>query len=159
MKLFDKTDKELITLYKNCDRLKNERKNALTLMKEIEKEWGKRLSDVRKGEYMFSIADEGMLSAFGYHVGDFGLNNNETRKYLLDIIVNCEYLPPIFCETRNYTFQWGKAKSSKRINKLLNVLGGLKYAHKNKASLKNAVKHWDCDYEFITNKYKDLCKA
>ena len=156
--MINKSDQTLISYYKRCYELQNQRPDALGKMQEIENTWKSRLELVKNNQYEFDIENEGMLAAFGYHVGDFGITDNRVRHKLLDIIMNSKYLPPIHMNTTMYTYEWGLNDIKKRIRKIKRFFHGEIEAAKNRKTMKRAVSHWQCDLNYINDNYGHMAQ-
>jgi hypothetical protein len=129
------TDMYLKSVKAIADTSLDNKKGALTLRNSVFAEWQKRK---QSGEFFswrnvrtpsgiekidsIKSHDEGMLSAFGYHVGKVQGLPTEIRKLILDDIFLSE-LPPI--NGREYMQSWGYPNTSSRLRKLDRTLAML----------------------------------
>ena len=154
-----KSDKELMSLLHNA--LKHQDKKLTTqVISEIYKVWRSRAVLAQLGEYKTDLDADGVLSAFGYHVGNFGITDAGQRQKLLALIFEAD-LPPVL--SPEYILEWGQPSSKQRLRKLSRVLRGLVSSKSkqvpNKKSLKRAVDHWKDDLSFLAQRFSHTLNA
>ena len=150
MPLHSRTDKELMTLLHNtmnhCDQ-----KRALDKKREVYKIWSFRNELFTSGTRLNVHPWDGVLSAFGYHVGDNGINDTKKRHKILDHVLEAP-IPPV--RDPAYVKEWGKPNSRKRIRKLERTLIGLykgfsKIKTNRQISYERAINQWKMDLQYI----------
>ena len=140
----------------------DDKKGALALRNSVFAEWRKRKQSgeffkwrsVRTPSGIAKIdsirsPDEGMLSAFGYHVGKVQGLPTEIRKLILDDIFLSE-LPPI--NGREYMQSWGYPRTSPRLRKLDRTLAMLGTNEKGRG-LALAPEQRQVDLDYLEEKY------
>lgn len=131
---------------------------SLTIIRAIEDEWERRYQlSLKENIEKFSANQEprpeyGMLRTIGYRVGKHGLEQIERRE-ILDYLVESN-LPNV--ASPNYIEEWGKEKSAKRIQKLVNVLGGIVAKNNEIPTMEYACSDWESDKNYIIKKYRGL---
>ena len=142
----EKSDERLITWLHNADkRPGNER--AAEVAFHLNLTWLKRRLEFEAGRIQPSLKADGVLSAFGYKVGDFGVRDQSERLRILRLVLRSE-LPPI--KTPKYLREWGEPNSRQRENKLKSVLIALNQSAKKrrlatKSYYANACNAWESD--------------
>ena len=153
--LANKKYSELMILLNNIvnilesDRQPIERINkAKETKKKVFNELQKRVDNFKEGEKGLLMDAEGVLSAFNYRVGDFGISSQSKRLSLLKLIIESP-IPPI--KDLDYIEEWGQPSSPKRLSKLKNTLIGLASNRKkqNNPRWRKAIGHWEHDFSKI----------
>lgn len=146
----EKSDERLITWLHNADkRPGNEKAGEVAF--HINLIWLKRRLEFEAGRIQPSLEADGVLSAFGYKVGDFGIRDQNERLRILRLILRSE-LPPI--KTPQYLSEWGAPNSRQRETKLKGVLIALIQSAKKRGSTTknryaNACKAWGSDLAHV----------
>ena len=145
-----KSDERLMTWLNNADK-QPDNERAIRVAIHINLTWLKRRLEFEAGRIQPSLPAEGVLSAFGYKVGDFGIRDQNERLRILRLILRSE-LPPI--KTPKYLREWGEPHSLKRENKLKSVLLALIHSAKQrrlatKNYYVNACKAWESDLALL----------
>jgi len=153
--LANKKYSELMILLNNIvnilesDRQPIERINkAKETKKKVFNELQKRVDNFKEGGKGLLMDAEGVLSAFNYRVGDFGISSQSKRLSLLKLIIESP-IPPI--KDVDYIEEWGQPNSPKRLSKLKNTLIGLASNRKkqNNPRWRKAIGHWEHDFSKI----------
>ena len=146
----NKSNEDLMRLLKNAQRMSGSRKaeDAKTL---IYKEWGARSQAFLQGKKVQIMEADGVLSAFGYHVGDYGVTDKVTRRAILATVMESP-IPPI--NDPYYVAEWGAPRSKRRARKLIRTLHGLianasKKGGKHRQALKRAIGDWSDDLAYL----------
>ena len=144
-----KSNEDLMKLLKNAQRMSGSDKaeDAKTLIYE---EWDARSQAFLQGKKFKSWRQTG-FSAFGYHVGDYGVTDKVTRRAILKTVMECP-IPPI--NDPYYVAEWGAPRSKKRVRKLIRTLHGLianasKKGGKHRQALKRAIGDWSDDLAYL----------
>jgi len=145
-----KSNKELIILLHNCMNSRDIKRadNIKSLVFEVLAQ--RNAAFLKKGLGPVMEAD-GVLSAFGYHVGEEGIKDDEARHRILALILETP-IPPIL--DRSYVLEWGAPSSPQRISKTLAALHGF-IANKRTQSpnrqvaYTRALEHWDKDLKYL----------
>lgn len=145
-----KTDSELMKLLQNADQHTNKKRGDEAKFW-IFKTWEHRGRLFQEGSIEVSLAADGVLSAFGYRVGDFGIKDPCERQRILNLILEAN-LPPV--REPAYVSEWGLPRSSIRKRKLVKVLLGLKYgasrtSGNHLAARQNAISAWQSDIQYL----------
>ena len=114
-------------------------------------EWRSRSGQFINDPTACSLKADGVLSAFGYRVGEFGVRDSKERLRILKLIFNAE-IPPI--NDPSYVRSWGRPKSQQRKRRLASVIASLIYSTKRKSPGKqfaNALKDWTGDLQAIAS--------
>lgn len=150
MPLHSKTDKELMVLLHNTMN-HSDRERANAKKDEVYKIWSFRNKLFTSGKKINAHPWDGVLSAFGYHVGDNGINETEKRHKILNHVLEAP-IPPV--RDPSYVKEWGKPNSRKRIIKLERTLIGLykgfsKIRTNRQISYERAINQWKLDLQYI----------
>ena len=145
-----KSNKELIILLHNCIKSSDMKRadNIKQLVFEVLTTRNKKfLSD---GSIDVMDAD-GVLSAFGYHVGDDGIKDDFARQRILRLVLETP-IPPIL--DRNYVAEWGAPSSPERLLKTLAALHGFignkrSQSPNRQVSYTRALEHWEKDLKYL----------
>ena len=145
-----KSNKELIILLHNCIKSSDMKRadNIKQLVFEVLTTRNKKfLSD---GSVDVMDAD-GVLSAFGYHVGDDGIKDDFARQRILRLVLETP-IPPIL--DRNYVAEWGAPSSPERLLKTLAALHGFignkrSQSPNRQVSYTRALEHWEKDLKYL----------
>jgi len=148
-----KTDQELMKLLHNIMANTNSAHAGIAHVRKhaVFDEWSFRSEHYKCGVDLKVMPADGVLSAFGYRVGDYGIRDSSKRHRILLLILEAP-IPPI--NDPEYVQSWGAPKSIERINKLSRTLRGLIYGAKNRskngvASYANALAQWESDLAII----------
>ena len=146
------SDSELLRWLHNADR-HPDLERAGPVKDAIYTVWRLRQESFNDGKLSATLAADGVLSAFGYSVGDFGLRNPEERQRILNLVLEA-HLPPLV--SPSYLQEWGMPNSEKRREKLMNVFSSLAFGAsqmrgKHKAARENAISDWNTDLEYIVS--------
>jgi hypothetical protein len=164
-----RTHTELLEIYAKCvEELTSDGQNtaaATKLRESVFSEWRRRHDESLIDEYfawpsteaptglgrMGAIASpaEGILSAFGYHVGETNGRPDRVRRLLLDDIFSV-HLPPI--NSRAYMSEWGSPTSAGRLRKIADTLASLTRNEKRRG-LEFAPKQREMDLEYLHQTY------
>ena len=150
MPLEHKTSEDLMKMLHNIIRRQNE---SVAQEKKVilYNEWSNRNESFLNGRNIKIMSADGVLSAFGYRVGDGGVTKASRRQSILKHIMEAP-IPPIV--SVEYTKAWGKPNTSLRKKKLLKTLKGFIYGVKQRSSYaqhsyERAVSHWKQDLDYI----------
>ena len=119
--------------------------------KRIYEEFSKRTLDFKQNKSYSVMNADGVLSAFGYHVGDYGISCPNKRFLILKLIIDCT-IPPI--KDAQYINKWGTPCSAKRMETLQRTLRGFIISTRRKNNcfqFRRALKHWEHDLAAIEN--------
>jgi hypothetical protein len=145
-------DGKLSVLFANAMGLLDDAKRsgeAESVIKAIEAEWDARRQAAKFGEYK-ADPEEGVLKALGYSVGNEGAKTPVRRK-ILDFVL-ARSLPPVGSPA--YMDEWGEPGSSKRFDKLSQVLRSLIIQKRNFGNMDKAVSEWEDDLSWLAAKHK-----
>ena len=153
MSLHKKTDKELMNLLHNT-MIHPDRDRAEAKKSEVYKVWSWRNKSFSSGHKLPTMPWDGVLSAFGYRVGDHGISSASRRQLILNHIIEAP-IPPV--KNPQYLRDWGLPSSIKRKRKLKNTLKALykgtsKRSTNRDISYEKAIKHWKEDLDYVTQK-------
>lgn len=114
-------------------------------------EWATRNQCFCSGQDTHVMAGDGVLSAFGYRVGDNGITRAAKRQLILDHVLEAP-IPPLV--SKDYTKKWGRPNTTNRKETLLRTLKGLvSGVNKRRAYMRDsyarAKSHWEQDIEYI----------
>ena len=115
----------------------------------IFREWVRRTRQFMCGDSVDVMEEQGVLSAFGYRVGESGLSSDSKRRRILELIFEAP-IPPIL--NPDYVREWGCPQSAQRKQKMGNVLRGL--AHTSRvnnigSSHALALRHYETDLAVV----------
>ena len=150
MSLQNKTDKQLMNLLHNT-MTHPDRDRANAAKNAVYEIWSKRNTRFSRGLETRVMPWDGVLSAFGYHVGDSGISSSRKRQSILEHILEAP-IPPV--KDPAYPREWGKPMSKARKTKLKNALKGLHYgcsqrSDNDQLSYSRAMSHWQSDLEYL----------
>ena len=93
-----------------------------------------------------------MLSLLGYHVGETLPLYPSTRESILEYAFE-HHLPPV--GNVPYLHEWGKPRSARRLQKLVNTIAALTRNAKRRdaMALARAIDEWEQDLMFLYNQY------
>lgn len=96
-----------------------------------------------------------MLSACGYHVGRTNGETEEVRRKILNYIFLKDTLDDI--ENEKYKAEWGRPKTSERLQKLANVLATFanNAQRKKRGDFSKAIWDWHSDLQYIKKSFYD----
>jgi hypothetical protein len=162
MKVFDKIptmeEDALMNLFHNALKIISEnstmKPNAEKCIALIEKEWERRIELAKQGNYKHTRPQVGMLSHFGYKVGEHEGIKKKNRRVLLDYIFTSK-LPMV--HSPSYLLEWGDPNTEERLKKMSQSLA---YFAKQKRRLdedkfEKAIMDWEDDLDYLKEKYYD----
>jgi hypothetical protein len=153
-----RNDNEIFLQYKNCiiaiSQNKPNKKDAEILIQAIKKEWSRRKLLYDQNKYKPTTPKDGMMGAFGYHVGNSG-EPLKIRRIIIDDIMITD-LPLI--QSPAYTAEWGEPKSQKRFNKMKYFFQQMIFQN-NKRNRDNAfdkaITEWEDDLNYLIENWKN----
>lgn len=144
-----KRDEDLMKLLHNASKHRDA-KIGHHVASQVFAEWRSRSLRFINDPTACSLKADGVLSAFGYRVGEFGVRDSEERLRILKLIFDAE-IPPI--NDTSYVRSWGRPKSQQRKRRLTSVIASLIYSTERKSAGKrfaNALKDWTGDLQAIS---------
>jgi hypothetical protein len=143
----------------------SEPKETIKLKNAIFAEWARRRVESQSDEYFvwpttaaplgngkitgFNSPADGMLAAFGYHVGKTSSCSDLMRQIILDDIFSI-HLPPL--DSEEYMQQWGAPGSAARLKKLAHTLASLAKNEKRRG-LVAAPQEREMDLDYLHSQY------
>lgn len=96
--------------------------------------------------------EEGVLSFYGYHVGNTNGVSSSIRKTILEGVFYA-IIPPIF--EFSYLYQWGAPETPARLKKMADVLASnaRNFKRQQKSAYFDAIAEWEDDLHFLKNKF------
>ena len=152
MPLENRTNQQLMTMLHNTIS-HEDRPRALAAKNRIYAVWAQRNQKFLSGEEVEMMDADGVLSAFGYHVGDNGITNATKRHVILNHVLEAP-IPPI--KDKEYTIKWGRPQSIRRAKTLVSTLYGLVQSVRrrnayNQTQYQRAMTHWQEDIAYLEN--------
>ena len=152
-RLPSKSNKELMVFLHNVSNnvKPSQLERAAELKKAIYAEWSVRNKDFLAGRAVEMMQADGVLSAFGYRVGDTGVSKQRARLAILALVLEAP-IPPIV--DPEYTREWGLPKSEARIQKLTRTLKGLingveRRSSNSRVAYARALTQWQSDLAIV----------
>ena len=146
-------DNALSRLFGNAQDLlikNSQNSDAKLVLDAVEKEWEKRLSEFKFGNYKASTPETGILSSVGYKVGNDGAKP-KVRRQRLDHIMSGT-LPPVGSPA--YMAEWGHKLSLQRYQKLHRVVRVLASSGQTLGNMDKAVSEWEDDLIYLEEHWK-----
>ena len=143
-----KRDEDLMKLLHNANKHRDA-EIGHQVASQVFAEWRSRSLRFMNDPPACSLEADGVLSAFGYRVGEFGVRDSQERLRILRLIFDAE-IPPI--NDPYYVRSWGRPKSQQRKRRLTSVIASLIHSTKRKSAGKrfaNALKDWTSDLQAI----------
>ena len=145
-----KSNKELIILLHNCIK-SSDMKRADNIKQLVFEVLTTRNKKFLTGGSIDVMDADGVLSAFGYHVGDDGIKDDFARQRILRLVLETP-IPPIL--DRNYVAEWGAPSSPERLLKTLAALHGFignkrSQSPNRQVSYTRALEHWEKDLKYL----------
>lgn len=145
------------------------RKRSKTIIKAVNREWGRRATRpldpndffawpttaAEGGDGRLSLQGaprEGLLAYLEYRVGRTnGLHSNVRRAILCEVFER--HLPPVF--PAEYLGQWGQPNTAARLKKMAETLAAFvrNAKRRDSISLDDAIRDWENDLEFLYHRY------
>ncbi len=96
--------------------------------------------------------EKGVLSFYGYHVGNTKGVSSQTRQTILEGVFNA-VIPPVF--DLPYLYQWGAPATPARLKKIAYTLASnaRNFKRQKNSSYLDAIREWEEDLEFMKNKF------
>ena len=153
-----RNDNDIFQQYKNCviaiSQNKPNKDDAEKLIKAIKKEWARRKDLYEQNKYKPTTPKDGMMGAFGYHVGNYG-ESLKVRRIIIDDIMITD-LPLI--QGPAYTAEWGTPKSHKRFNKMRTFFQQMIFRGNNMnkdGGYDKAIDEWEDDLNYLITNWKN----
>lgn len=100
---------------------------------------------------IYNWPEKGLLLEVGYQVGKNGIVDDEQRRIILERV----FLHPLpFVDSSAYMEEWGEPNTSKRLQKMANILASqVRNAKRRDANMSTAIDHWERDLEWLKKKF------
>ena len=143
-----KCDEDLMKLLHNASKHRDT-EIGNDVSSQVFAEWRARSLRFMTDSTACSLNADGVLSAFGYRVGEFGVRDSHERLRILKLIFDAE-IPPI--NDPSYVRSWGRPRSQQRKRRLTSVIASLIHSTTRKSAGKrfaNALKDWNSDLQAV----------